>query len=165
VKRINFLAAFASLLALITLLGCANVAKLQSIDLSASGSTGTVEVKGAGGTLQLQAIGNYSTGATRDLTSHVTYSLTVTPNSLDVWGNQLLAPPADLTVNPTGQLTAVEPFVCTFHDAQTDPTQPPVWVLTGTYTVVVSLNGVSSQPMYIPVASATGDGPGGACGP
>lgn len=164
-KRTTFLTAFAILLALVSLLGCANVAKLKTIDLSASGTTGTVEVKGAGGTLQLQAIGNYSTGATRDLTVNVTYSLAVTPNSVDVLGNPLPDPPDDLTINTTGLLTAMTPFVCTFHDAEPDPTKPPAWVVTGSYTVVASLNGVSSQPMYIPVASAAGDGPGGACGP
>jgi hypothetical protein len=156
VKRTTFLTAFASLLALVSLLGCATTNKLQSIDLTANGTSGTVEVKGAGGTLQLLAIGNYSNGSARDLTGRVTYTLTVTPGSVDVSGAPLPAPPADLTVNATGQLTAVAPFVCTFDASN---------MITGSYTVVVSLNGMSSQPMYIPVASAAGNGAGGACGP
>lgn len=161
-KRTTFLTAFASLLALVSLLGCATTNKLQSIDLTANGTSGTVEVKGAGGTLQLLALGNYSNGSARDLTGKVTYTLTITPGSVDVSGAPLPTPPTGLTVNATGQLTAVAPFVCTFHATQQSP---PVYVLTGSYTVVASLNGMSSQPMFIPVASATGDGPGGACGP
>ncbi|MFI5113689.1 MAG: hypothetical protein ACHP7J_00990 [Terriglobales bacterium] len=157
-KRTTFLTAFASLLALVSLLGCATTNKLQSIDLTANGTSGTVEVKGAGGTLQLLAIGNYSNGTSRDLTGKVTYNLTVSaaPDNKDFQGNTLPAPPLDLTVNATGQLTAVAPFVCTFDASN---------LITGSYTVVVSMNGMSSQPMYIPVASAAGNGPGGACGP
>jgi hypothetical protein len=167
VKRTITFAALASLLLLtIFLSGCSSDLKLRSIQLQASdGTTGTVEVKGVGGTLQLQAIGTYSNGMTRDITNNVTYSVTVTPGSVDVANNPLPPSPQGLSLDVSGLATAVQPFICTFHNTNSDPTQDPVWVITGSYTVTATLNGVTSQPMFVPVASATGDGPSGECGP
>jgi hypothetical protein len=158
VKRTNTFAALASLLLLTMFLsGCASDNKLRSIQLQASdGTTGTVEVKGAGGTLQLKAVGTYSNGMTRDLTTNVAYSVVITPGSVDAFGAPLPAPPQGLSVNVSGLATATEPFACTFDVNN---------AITGSYTVTATLNGIASQPMYIPVASAVGTGTAGACGP
>lgn len=141
--------------------GCGTSNHLQTITLSSSNSTGTFEVKGIGGTLQLKAIGNYSSTQTHDLTNVVTY--TVTPDGTASNGAPLLAPPQTVILNKTGLVTAVDPAVCTFVNLQTDPTKPAAWALTGTYKVIATFQGISSQPVFVAVASAAG--PGGPCGP
>ena len=59
-------------LAFVGLLGCGTSNHLQTIMLTSGNSGGTFNVKGIGGTLQLKAIGNYSSGKNKDLTNVVT---------------------------------------------------------------------------------------------
>jgi hypothetical protein len=142
-------------------IGCGSNS-LKTINLTAS----TNELKGEGATVQLQAIGNYSYGPPLDMSTRVTYAITA--DGFDLNGFALPAPPANITVSSTGLLTAVDPFVCTFAPANSTGTQVTGWVLTGSYKIVASFGGVSSQPFYVGMASAAGDPAApanGACGP
>ena len=140
-------------------LGCGDpaIGKLQTINLSTTGSS----LKGEGGTLQLSAMANYSSTTTQDVSNRVTY--TATPTGTDLSGNALLAPPQTITVSATGLITAVAPFVCTFSNVGTATL--PAYVLTGSYSITATYKGVTSQPVFIGVASAAGNGPSAACGP
>jgi len=159
---------------------------LQSITLNVtlingqapSGQTGFVNLVGNGGTIQLQAIGNYTDKKTVDLTNQVTYNVTPDPDhNIDAFGNLLLPPcqpgscPAPgsgppytsgtVEYSPTGLLTAVEPATCTYVDvAPLDSKgvpEPPAWYYVGDYVVTVTFEGVTSQPIYVPIASSAGD--------
>jgi hypothetical protein len=154
VKRTNILAILVSAVLFISLLGCGTPARgnLKTVSLLASNS----EVKGEGGTLQLTAMANYAK-TSDNVTTGVTF--VVTPTGVDLNGQALLNPPQTITVNSTGMLTAVPPFVCTFHNIGTGV------VLTGSYQIVATFRGVASQPFFVGVASAAGDGTNGACGP
>jgi hypothetical protein len=161
VTRKTFITALGCALLATTLLGCGGSNKLQSITLSIGGTGGTFDLKGIGGTLQLQATGNYSSTLTKDLTNVVTYTVIPDPN-----GIALPLPPQTVTMSPTGLMTAVEPAICTWHDSEPDPTKnQPAWSITGSYIVTAAFGGVTSQQIFVAVASATGDGPNGACGP
>ena len=167
ITRTKLFAALLSALSLLGLLGCGQTNHLQTITLSAAGSGGFFNVKGEGGILQLVATGNYSNSKTKVLTHVVTY--TMTPNGFVNDGSNPPATPLTAlsgTISTTGQVTAVAPFVCTWHDAEPDITaNKPAWVLYGSYQVVATLEGVTSQPLFVGVASAAGDGPSSACGP
>jgi len=155
-------AALACALLVFSMLGCGTTNHLQSITLTpAHGGSGLFNVKGIGGTLQLVATGNYSSGKTKDLTNVVTYSVVPDPSGQIVPP----APPSTVTMSPTGLMTAVEPAICLWTDTNPDLTKPPTWALTGDYIVTASFQGVTSQQTFVAVASATGNGPGGACGP
>ena len=151
--------------------GCGDpaIGTLESITLTAVTSNKAVEVKGEGGTLQLVATGNYSTHATKDLTPHVTYTATAngTDESLAPLPATSAANPQTISISPTGLVTAIPPFVCTFHNDGTTTT--PSWVLYGSYGIVATFGNIASQPVYVAVASAAGEAPpspdNGACGP
>jgi hypothetical protein len=182
VKRITFFAAFACALLTLSLLGCGTTNHLQSITLDASlingvkptGQAGFINLVGNGGTIQLRATGNYSSSQTKDLTNKVTYDVIVDPvHGVDAFGDTLLPPcqapcqdPSKGTVeySVTGLITAVEPATCTWVDLSADPTAP-AWFYSGDYVVTVSFEGITSQPVYIPIASSAGADPDGACGP
>ena len=167
---------------------------LQSITLAVTkengvavtGAGGIVTLKGLGGTLNLTATGNYTNGKTVDLTNKVTWSVAVDPNNdLDQNGATLIPPceapacpvgsPGAYTAgtvewSPTGLITAVEPAACTFVNDAVEPATDPAWFMAGDYQVTVSYIGVTSQPIYIPVASAAGiydqySNPTSSCGP
>jgi hypothetical protein len=163
ITRTKLIVALACALSLFGLLGCGQTNHLQTITLTSANSTGTFEVKGIGGTLQLTATGNYSSQQTHDLTNVVTY--TVTPFGLDDNNNPLPTPPLGLILNATGLATGADPAVCSFVNLQTDPTKPPAWALAGSYKVIATFQGVTSQPVYIAMASAAGPAPTGLCGP
>src|SRR5450432_443197 len=127
VKRKTLFAALACALLVFSMLGCGTSNHLQSITLTSAGSTGTFELKGWGGTLQMVATGNYSSSQTHDLSNVVTY--TVTPDGTDADGFALLAPPQTVQFSPTGLFTAVDPAVCTFSNVGT--VAKPIWVLSG----------------------------------
>ena len=149
-------------LSLAVSLGCggAAIGTLKTITLSATPST---NLQGTGGTVQLHAIGVYSTSDTRDLTTKVTY--TVTPTGSDDTGAPLLAPPSTMTLNVTGLATAVQPFVCTWVDTSGGASQP-AWAVSGSYQVVATFKGITSQPVFISVASAASStSASGQCGP
>ena len=166
-KRTTIFAALISAVALFSLLGCGDpaIGKLQTITLtsSASSSGGFYNLVGEGGTLQLMATGNYSSTNTKNLTGNVTY--VVTPTGTDDTGAPLQAPPLTMTVNSTGLVTAVTPFVCSWVNGQTDSTKPPAWFLSGSYQIVATFQGVTSQPLFVGVASAAGNSSDGSCGP
>jgi hypothetical protein len=163
VKRIGILALIAIT---ITTLGCGGpaVGKLQTITLSSTSpnSTGFYNLYGEGGTLQLLVTANYSTTATKNFTNEATF--TVTENGTDVNGGGLAAPPQTMTISSTGLVTAVSPFICTWID-ETPSATTPSWFLSGSYEVTATYQGITSQPIYIAIASAAGNGPGAECGP
>jgi hypothetical protein len=205
VKRTNILAALACALLVLGLAGCGATKgltnHLESIQLGAklvngkppSGQSGFFSLVGNGGTIQLQAIGTYSSGKTRDLTGSVAYKMVVDPvNNVDAFGFLLLPPcagppcpvpsgppftngTAEIDVN--GLVTATDPATCTWIDVapldKNGNPQTPAWFYTGAYVVTVSFEGINSPPMYIPVASSGGNqfyngqenNPSGACGP
>jgi hypothetical protein len=191
VKRTKVLAALACALLALSLVGCGSTNNLQSITLNVTaingvavaGQGGFVTLQGNGGTLQLQALGNYSGSKPKDLTKKVTFTVVVDPfHAVDDGDNPLLAPcagpcptPFDgihgtVEYSPSGLITAVEPAVCTWLNSAIDPSTTAAWGYVGDYEVTASYAGITSQPIYIPVASATGiydqySNPKGNCGP
>lgn len=165
-KRTNILAAFLLALLLISS-GCGTSDSVKSITLTATGASsgGFFNLVGEGGTLQLAATANYNSGKAVPVTNSVTY--TVTPLCCDLAGGDLAAPPNTATINATGLMTAVTPFDCTWTDLPiaSPPTSPANWSLTGSYQIVATYKGMASQPVFVGVGSADGNGPGGACGP
>jgi hypothetical protein len=159
----------ATALAMFGLLGCGTTNKLQSVTLTPAGSGGFINLQGEGATIQFKAMANYTNKQSYDMTNKVIY--TVTPTGTDVNGVPLLAPPQTVLVSPTGLITAVEPFVCSWFDENapadgvSGSTLQPAWFLNGSYKVVATFRGVDSNPVYVAVASAGGNGPNGACGP
>lgn len=164
VNRKTIFAALACALLVFSMLGCGTSNHLQSITLTASGTSGLFNVRGIGGTLQLAATGNYSSGKTHDLTNKVTYNIIVDPNNfLTAYGATLQAPQLNtITLNNTGLVTAIEPAACTWVDvagiippATTAP--PPSWALSGDYEVTATFQGITSQPVFVGVASSVGN--------
>jgi hypothetical protein len=158
VKRTIISIASLCLLAAIGL-GCGSNS-LKTINLL----TTSTNLSGIGATAQLAVQGNYSYGPAQDLTTKATY--TIVPDGTDWAGNTLPTPPQGVSVSVQGLVTAVDPAVCSWLDVS--PNSTPVWVLTGTYKIVATYQGISSQPVYIGVASAGGDPApqgNGACGP
>lgn len=145
-----------------SLLGCGGpaVGNLKTVTLSAAPSTNLV---GEGGTVQLSVFANYNTGATKPIANGMTF--TVTPTGTDDTGAALLTPPNTITVNSTGMITAVAPFVCSWVD--TTPTNTTAtWFLSGSYQIVATFKGVASQPVFVSLASAASStNPAGKCGP
>ena len=163
------------------MLGCGTTNHLQSITLSAAlingvaptGQSGFFTLQGNGGTIQLKATGNYSDGKTKDLTHQVTFSMVADPiNNVDAFGILLPAPPQTAQISATGLVTAVDPATCTWVDISPDPAKF-AWFYSGDYVVTASFQGITSQPVYIPVASSAGNttyngivnNPTGLCGP
>lgn len=157
---------------------CGTSDKVASISLNVSGTTGTVNLAGLGGTLQLQTLANYTSGKEVDETNWSTY--TITPQgfywSYDANGNPstenaLPIPPLGVSVSATGMVTATQSTtsgggICTWFDV--DPSaSTPAWAFTGDYEIVATYKGMQSQPIYIPVASAASGqtGTSGQCGP
>lgn len=191
----TFFAALACALLVFSMLGCGTSNKMQSITLGvkyingaapAGGQSGFFTLEGNGGTMQLQATGVFSNQKTKDITNEVTYTVVVDPNNnMDAFGNTLEPPctapcqtagQGTVQYNATGLITAVEPATCTWVDIApllNGTPQTPAWFYTGDYKVTVSFSGLTSQPVYIPVASSAGNqfyngqenNPSGACGP
>lgn len=175
--------ALACALLAVVLSGCGQSNHLQSIQLTANTINGVVQtsqsgiynLQGDASTIQLTATGTFTDSKTKDLTNEVTYAVVVDPNyTRDYQGNPLLPPcqaPAcpspssppftqgTLEFNSTGLITAVEPAVCTWVQQGTG------WFFQGAYQVTASFEGITSQPIYIPIASASGPGTNGTCGP
>src|SRR5271157_1522148 len=133
VNRKTIFAALACALLVFSMLGCGTTNHLQTITLGASlingvaptGQAGFFSLQGNGGTIQLQAIGNYSNGKTNDLSGQVTYTMIVDPvDNVDAFGNPLPAPPQTAEISATGLITAVDPATCTWIDTSSDPTKP-----------------------------------------
>jgi hypothetical protein len=154
------------------MLGCGQTNHLQSITLGASAINGTAtttqagfySLQGNGGTIQLQAIGNYTDGKTKDLSNEVTYSMIVDPHyNQNAFGGTLLPPcfgpcqsssQGTVEYNATGLVTSVEPATCTWLDVGTQAT--PSYFYVGDYQATATFEGITSQPVYIPVASSSG---------
>ncbi len=152
-------------LAVVTLLStsCGVGDKIGSVSISAAGTTGVVNLAGLGGTLQLKVIANYTSGKQIDETNFVTY--VVTPEGVDDTGAALPSPPQTLTVSSTGMVTAVDPAVCVWDNLGSTAT--PSWFYKGDYKIVATYRGFTSNPIFIPVASAADPitGQVGQCGP
>ena len=188
VKRTKILvAALACLLLGFGLMGCGSSNNLKSITLNViaingaptSQSGGIVSLEGLGGTIQLQAMGNYTGSASKDLSKQVTFNVVVDPLS-----QVFLLPPCQPPLCPapasppytngtvefsaSGLVTAVEPAMCTWVNSDPNGTLP-AWAYDGDYVATASYLGVTSEPVYMPVASAAGEvstsNPSGACGP
>ena len=172
-KRTNFLPALTCALLVFGLVGCGGSNNLQSITLGASlvngqppgSQAGFFTLEGNGGTIQLQATGTYGSGKTKDLTNKVTYTVSIDPvNTVDAFGNALLPPCAGpcqggqgtLEFNTTGLITAVDPATCTWVDWAPDKNSV-AWLYSGSYVVTASFGSVTSQPLYIPIASSGGN--------
>jgi hypothetical protein len=162
VKRTTILAAVVFAVVLASL-GCGTSDKLSTLTISSKNATGTFEVKGEGGTLQLKVVANYTSGKAVDVTNFSTLSATAI--GLDLDGFPLAAPPQTIQISDTAMVTAVQPFDCTFTLTSDPGVTPPSYALTGSYQITASYKGFTSQPTFLGVASATGNGPGAACGP
>jgi hypothetical protein len=164
VKRKQILAAFLGAAVLLSLSGCGTSDKMASVTVtqrSSSSSGGFFNLKGIGSTLQLTVTANYTSGKTVDVTNWVKF--TVNPEGTDDLFAPLLAPPFTMTVSPTGMLTAVDPATCTWVNQGSNTT--PAWFLQGDYMITATYKGIVSQPVFIGVASRSGGGPNGSCGP
>jgi hypothetical protein len=184
VNRKTLFAALVCALLVFSMLGCGATNHLQSIQLTASlingvaptGQTGIYNLAGDGDTIQLQATGTYTNSKTEDLTTAVTYTVIVDPNYTQTYTGAALLPPCQAPSCPmptsgppytqgtveysqSGLITAVEPAVCTWVEQGTG------WFFQGAYQVTASFKGITSQPVYIPVASESGPGENGQCGP
>lgn len=165
VNRTTLFAALTCALLVFSMLGCGATNHLQSITLTpAQGSGGLFNLIGIGGTLQLVANGNYSNGKTVVLIGQgLVYSIQSDPdNSQDAYGNPLLPPQANtVSLSPTGLLTAIQPAVCTWVDVvpvtPANPTPTPGWAMSGDYIVTASFKGITSQPIYVALASSVGN--------
>jgi len=171
VKRTRILVTLLATLALLSS-SCGSGDKIASVSITAGGQTGTVNLYGLGGTMQLQVMANYTSGKSIDETNFATYM--ITPEGYQ-WDQKTLlpTPPYGVQLNNTGMITATADQngngVCTWYNANTTSTQlsSPSWFFTGDYTIVATYRGFTSNPIYIPVASgASGQsGQEGICGP
>lgn len=149
------------------LTSCGGSNKLESVTMTASGQQGTVDLIGMGGTLQLQVLANYTSGNFVDQTNYATY--TVLPWGVDQNGNALPTPPLGVSIDNTGLITATANAsgngICTWVST-TGIVATPGWAFTGYYQVTATYRGFTSNPVYIPVASAAGPAVmQGQCGP
>jgi len=172
VKHRTLLAVFLTALAVLGLSSCATTNHLQTLTMTATTPAltgGFFNLQGEGGTLQLKVWANYSDKGTLDVTNQSVYTIIVTPtNSQDAFGFQLPNPPNTVQLDKTGLLTAVTPFDCTWVDTGT--ADKPAWFLSGSYQITATYKGVTSQPVYVGVASSAGDNSSGnnpsfLCGP
>jgi hypothetical protein len=177
VKRKTLFAALACALLIFSMLGCGTTNHLQSVQLSTSPTAelpmGTLDLKGVGGTLQLYAWGNYSSGAHKLLNNvNVAYQISITPGSAastGVLGDPNANPAQTVQLTPNGLLTAVTPFACTWINEAVPPATTPAWAIDGTYSVTATYKGLTSPAAFVVVASEAGvtdtTNPTGACGP
>jgi hypothetical protein len=177
VNRKTLFPALACALLVFSMLGCGTSNHLQSVQLSTSNTSevpmGTLNLKGVGGTLQLYAWGNYSSGRQVLLNNRdVTYKIAITPGSAawtGVMGDPNANPAQTVQLTPNALLTAVTPFACTWINEAVPPATAPAWAIFGTYSVTAVYSGFTSPPAFVVVASAAGiadtTNPTGACGP
>jgi hypothetical protein len=164
VKHTRILAALLGVVTLLTT-SCGVGDKLASVSMTAVGITGSgvINLVGLGSTIQLKVTANYTSGKQIDQTNFVTY--VVTPEGFDDAGAFLPSPPQTLNINKTGMITAVQPADCVWKNLGT--TQTPSWFYQGDYKIVATYRGFTSNPVFIPIASAadTITGQTGQCGP
>ncbi|HTS36501.1 MAG TPA: hypothetical protein VMH04_12555 [Candidatus Solibacter sp.] len=168
-KRISLFATLLITAVALLSTSCGTGDKIGSVSMTVGGTTGTVNLVGLGGTLQLKVTANYTSGKQIDETNFAT--LTVVPVGVDDTGAALPAPPLGVQIDNTGLITATATDangdgLCTWINQGTLQTQS--WFFTGEYTVTASYRGFTSNPVYIPVASAAnnqGALTNGQCGP
>jgi hypothetical protein len=171
VKRTRILATLLVLLPLLSS-GCGTSDKIGSVSMQVVGiGTGVVDLKGLGGTLQLQVLANYTSGKQIDETNFATYKVTAEGFYTDYSTNPptsapMPTPPQTLTISSTGMITAVDPAVCSWIST-TGTFATPGWAYTGDYMIVATYRGFTSNPVFIPLASAANGQPNmqGQCGP
>jgi hypothetical protein len=170
VKRTRILVSLLAVLVLLTT-SCGVGDKIASVSISAAGQTGVINLAGLGGTLQLQVMANYTSGKQIDETNFATYM--ITPQGTDDNQDALPTPPYGVQLNGTAMLTATAnqagDGICTWWNANTSTTggNQPTWTYLGDYTIVATYRGFTSQPLYVPVASAASSQAinNGVCGP
>jgi hypothetical protein len=143
---------------------CGTGDKIGSVTMTAAGQTGTIDLKGLGGTLQLQVTANYTSGKQIDETNFATYKIVGVGTEWD--GSPVPTPPLGATINNTGLVTAVDPGICTWFST-TGNTTTPGWAFVGWYEITATYRGFTSNTVFIPVASAASGQPNlqGECGP
>jgi hypothetical protein len=165
VKRTSLFVSLLFVAVVLLSTSCGTGDKIGSVSMTVAGTTGTVNLAGLGGTLQLQVNANYTSGKFIDQTNFATF--TVTPEGFDNnTGNALPASPLTMSIDKTGMITAVDPAVCTWIST-TGVVATPGWAFTGDYKIVATYRGFTSNPVFIPVASAASNQSGmqGQCGP
>ena len=157
-KRKQLLAAVLTTAVLVSMSGCGTGDKIGSVSMNVQGLTGVVDLKGLGGTLQLQVLANYTSGKQIDETNFSTFQVTAEGCYTDYSTNPskclpMLASPLTLTIDKTGMITAVDPAVCSWVST-TGVFATPGWAYTGDYKIVATYRGFSSNPVFIPMSSA-----------
>lgn len=173
-KRISILATLLLIASVLLSSSCGTGDKIGSVAMQVVGNgTGTVNLKGLGGTLQLQVLAVYTSGKQIDETNFATYS--VTPEGFywtyDGSGNPstqvtMPTPPLGVNIDKTGMVTAVDPGICSWVNVGQNA-QSPAWAFTGDYMITATYRGFTSNPVFIPLASAASgaNNTNGACGP
>ena len=170
--RKTLFAALACALLVLSMLGCGTTNKLQSIQLSVSNTVpgtgvGTyINLYGADAPGQFFAWGNYSNGTQKLLGgSGLSYQISITPGSLylsdatppgtysALMFDPNANPPQTVQLSPSGVITAVTPFVCTWENFASATASAPSFAYVGSYTVTATYGGMITPPAYIPVAS------------
>jgi hypothetical protein len=169
VNRTTLFAALACALLVFSMLGCGTTDKLQSIQLSISptvpgtGAGTYFDLYGTGTPFQFYVWGNYSNGKQQLLSGNIQYHIMVTPNSLTLDNSTGLYvpltsdpnanPPQTVQLSPSGVVTAVTPFECTWINTAQPPTTTPSFAYVGSFTVTATTQGLTTPPAYVPVAS------------
>jgi hypothetical protein len=177
VKHSRILVTVLSLAVLVAMSGCGSSDKVESVSMSVQGASGgTVDLYGLGGTLQLQVMTNYSSGKVVNETNYATFTVTIPtatqPNYYCLWDSNgdctqeaMPTPPQGITISPNGLITAVDPGVCSWINVGTS--SQPAWAYSGYYQINATNHGFTSNPVFIPLASAASGQPiaQGLCGP
>jgi len=163
VKYTRILATLLGALSLV-MSGCGSGDKIANVSMTVNGTTGVVNLVGLGGTLPLAVHANYTSGKWIDETNYAKFTVTAMGVDFNT-GLALSASPATLAVSSTGLITATDPAVCTWDNLGTSTA--PGWAYVGWYEITATYRGFTSEPVYIPVASAASSqtGMGGQCGP
>jgi hypothetical protein len=165
VNRKTLFAVLACASLVISMLGCGASDKLQSIQLSTSNTSetpgSTLTLFGIGGTLQLYTWGNYTNGKQVLLGgTGVAYQISSTPSGFaetGALGDPNAAPPGTVQLStPSGLLTAVTPFACTYENTASPPATTPAFAVVGFYTVTATYGAFTTPPAFVTLASASG---------
>jgi hypothetical protein len=170
VNRTTLFAALACALLVFSMLGCGATDKLQSIQLSISPTepgtaSGTFfDLYGTGAPFQFYTWGNYSNGKQQLLSGNIQYQIVVTPGSLTLdngtgtyvplTSDPNANPPQTVQLSPSGVVSAVTPFVCTWTNTAASTSTTPTFAYVGSFTVTATTQGLTTPPAYVPVASS-----------
>jgi hypothetical protein len=174
VKHSRILVTVLSIAVLAAMSGCGSSDKVESVSMSVVGASGgTVNLYGLGSTLQLQVTTNYTSGKQVNETNFATFTSSIPTTSYvcqwDSSGNctaePMPTPPQGITVSPNGLVTAVDPGTCSWVNVGTSSS--PAWAYSGYYQINATNHGFTSNPVFIPLASAASGQPiaQGLCGP